>query len=407
VESPGLGTDVRRVSGRLARLGEGPGTAPDSALVTLEDDSTAGALQQFTASGAAPARRLRLHQHGRHAACLFSRNKLMEISVMSGTPEKFRANVVVAGAFADGILSPAARAIDKAAKGKLFAVIARGDPDHKAGASVLLHDLAGAAAQRVLVVSLGKRDEFGDKAFRDALGSAARALAGGAAQDAAVALADVELAGRSLAWRLRQAARLLADGAYRFDAPRAANSGKQDQQRGARQITLLIAEPTNAHLERAVRRGQAIAEGMALAKDLGNLPGNVCNPTYLADAAQALGKEFNFKVEVLERSDMEKLGMGSALSVGLGSHQPCKFIVMHYHGSAVTAKPVVLVGKGMTFDSAAPTARRTEPRAFACRADAMISPWRLSLGFAPGARRTGSLRPAPAPRQEWSGGRES
>jgi leucyl aminopeptidase len=90
---------------------------------------------------------------------------------------------------------------------------------------------------------------------------------------------------------------------------------------------------------------------VALTKDLGNLGGNVCNPAYLAHTAQALGQEFTFAVEVLERDDMETLGMGSALSVGRASYQPCKFIVMQYRGGDATAQPVVLVGKGVTFDT--------------------------------------------------------
>jgi leucyl aminopeptidase len=103
-------------------------------------------------------------------------------------------------------------------------------------------------------------------------------------------------------------------------------------------------------LETAVAQGLAIAEGVALTKDLGNLGGNVCNPAYMAETAQALAKEFGFEVEVLEREDMATLGMGSALSVGRASYSPCKFIVMNYRGGG-TAKPIVLVGKGMTFDS--------------------------------------------------------
>jgi leucyl aminopeptidase len=258
---------------------------------------------------------------------------------------------VAVGAFADSTLPPAAQAFDQASGGKLSSVAKSGDLEEKAGAVLLLHDLPGSAAERVLLVSLGKRDEFGDKAFRDALGGAAKTLAAGAARDAAVTLADIELKGRSLAWRLRQASRILADGAYRFDAPRGKKDGKQEQERGARKMALIISEPTSAQLEGAVRRGQAIAEGMALAKDLGNLPGNACNPTFLADTALALGKEFDFKVEVLERDEMENLGMGSALSVGRGSRQPPKFIIMHYQGAAATKKPIVLVGKGITFDT--------------------------------------------------------
>jgi len=271
----------------------------------------------------------------------------VQMTTKTGSPEKLRVGTVVVGAFADGTLPDAAKAVDKASNRRLSAVLKRGDLDAKAGSCVLLHDVPGVAAQRVLLVSLGARDAFGDRAFRDALGGAAKALAGGPAKDAAVTLADVEVPDRSLAWRLQQASRLLADGAYRFDAPRA----ERPLVRGAGAITLLIAGKVDAEHADAVRRGLATAEGMALAKDLGNLGGNVCTPSHLANVARALGKEFKFKVEVLERAEMEKLGMGSALSVGRASYEPCKFIVMHYRGRETKDKPIVLVGKGLTFDT--------------------------------------------------------
>jgi leucyl aminopeptidase len=274
----------------------------------------------------------------------------MDITVETTSPEKARTGVLVVGAFADGVLPPPARAIDEASKGKLSVLIARGDLDEKAGASLLLHDLPGTAAERVLLLSLGKRDAFSDRAFHDALGSAAKSLAGGAAREAAVALAGLDLPGRSLAWRAEQASRLLADAAYRFDAPGAAKNATA-RERGARKISLLIEEGATTEVERAVRRGQVVAEGMVLTKDLGNLGGNICTPAYLAQTAEALGKELGFAVEVLERADMEKLGMGSALSVGRASYSPCKFIVMHYRGGPAAAKPIVLVGKGLTFDT--------------------------------------------------------
>ena len=109
--------------------------------------------------------------------------------------------------------------------------------------------------------------------------------------------------------------------------------------RGARRIALLIAGPGSPGPRGGVRRGQAIAEGMALARDLGNLPGNICNPPYLADTARALGEEFKFDVDVLEREDMSELGMGAALAVGQASAQPCKFIVMHYKGGGPSGGP--------------------------------------------------------------------
>src|SRR5690606_32632278 len=194
-------------------------------------------------------------------------------------------------------------------------------------------------------------DELGDKAWRDALAAAAKALAATPAKDAVIALADIELAKRDLPWRLQQAARILADGAYRFDALKSDKDKKDKKHRGAKKLALLVTSELTAELDTAVLQGHAVATGMALAKDLGNLPGNLCTPTHLADTAESLGKQYEFDVEVLDRDDMKKLGMGSFLSVARGSHQPPKFIVMHYKGGKAKAKPVVLVGKGITFDT--------------------------------------------------------
>jgi leucyl aminopeptidase len=275
----------------------------------------------------------------------------LQINVKKSPASQAVVDILVIGAFPDAPLSPAARAIDAAAGGKLSKLIKRGDLDVKAGSSLMLFDVDGTAAQRVLLVSLGARDKFNDSAFFAALGSAAKILAGSADAKTAVTLAQDDVPSRSLAWRLQQASRILADGGYRFDAPKEKPNGKQTSSRGARSIDLLIDEDITEDLEFAVRSGQAIAEGMALTKDLGNLPGNVCHPGYLADTARKLGKELGFEVEVLERADMEKLGMYSALSVGRASDQPCRFIIMNYRGAGPKGKPIVLIGKGVTFDT--------------------------------------------------------
>ena len=276
----------------------------------------------------------------------------MQVTVETSAVERVRAGTLVVGAFADGTLPvSSARRIDRRSKGRLSAVIRLGDLGEAAGSTLLLHDLPGVEVQRVVLVSLGRRADFGDRAFRDALNGVARILAAGAAHDVAVALADVELRGRSLAWRLQHATRLLVDGAYRFAFPQAAHDGNGAARRGARKIALLISGKVTPELQGAVRRGQAIAEGMSLAKDLGNLPGNICHPPYLADTARALAREFGFDVDVLEREQMRRLGMGAALAVGQASDQPCKFIVMHYNRAGAPDRPIVLVGKGVTFDT--------------------------------------------------------
>src|SRR5262245_65652702 len=148
----------------------------------------------------------------------------MDIFVKTDPPEKVPAGTLVVGAFADGSLPAATAAVDQASRGRISAALKRGDLEPRAGTALLLPDLAGVASERVLLVSLGPRGEFGEKAFRDCVSSAARTLAGGTPRDAAVALADLDVSDRSSAWRLEQAARLLADGAYRFDGRRLTGS---------------------------------------------------------------------------------------------------------------------------------------------------------------------------------------
>ena len=275
----------------------------------------------------------------------------MEFTIKTGNPAKLKTGLLVLGAFADGSLPALTATVDGASKGRIAQLLKRGDLDDKAGATLLLPELPGVTAERVLLVSLGAPDALTDKPFRDALGAAAKALAASAAKDAVVALAAVAVASRSARWCAQQAARILADGAYRFDALKGDKDRKERKARGVKSVALLFDAATEPALEDAARRGAAIASGMALAKDLGNLPGNICTPAHLADTALALGKQYKFEVEVLERSDMEQLGMGSLLSVARGSHQPPKFIVMHYKGAKAKTKPIVLVGKGITFDT--------------------------------------------------------
>ena len=277
-----------------------------------------------------------------------SKEKRVEFTIKAGSPEKLKNGCVVAGTYANGDLTAAARALDKASDGAIASVLARGDLDDKTGSTLMLHDLPGLATPRVLLVSLGKAEELSDKTYRDAVSAAAKRLADSVAGDAAFCLADAEIPHRDLAWRLAQAAQILQDSTYRCDDLK---SKKEESKKGIKKLVFLVKGKETEELEAAVRRGDAIAEGMALTKTLGNLPANVCTPGYLATTAKKLAKEHKIKVDVLERDDMEKLGMGSFLSVARGSHEPPKFIILNYKGGKAKDKPVVLVGKGVTFDT--------------------------------------------------------
>ncbi len=298
----------------------------------------------------------------------------MEFTIKTGTPEKPGAGTVIVGAFADGALSQAAKVLDKASRGKLSAIVSRGDLDDRAGALLTIPDLPGSTADRVIVASLGRQEDFSEKMWRDAIHAVGKALATAPAGDAAICLADVAVPGRKLEWALQQTARIVADAAYRYDTTK--RPKKDERPRGANRVTLLTRHKINDAMESAVRHGQAIAEGMGLTRELGNLPANLCTPAHLADTAQDLGKKFKFKVEVLERKDMEKLGMGALLSVARGSHQPPKLIVMQYRGGKAKDKPIVLVGKGVTFDtggiSLKPAAEMDEMKFDMCGAASVI-----------------------------------
>jgi leucyl aminopeptidase len=272
----------------------------------------------------------------------------MTINLSSGAAQTHPTQCLVIGVFSDGALTPAAKAVDADAGGKIAALVKRGELAAAAGSTLTLFDLVGVAASRVVLVSLGKSAEFDGRAYRQALAGAGRAVFGGVALDAAVTLADAPVPGQPLAWALREAARVLADCAYRFVLPAPVGGGEAARPAA---VTLLMSGPASPDLVEAVRRGAAVAEGVAVAKDLGNMPGNICNPAYFAARAREMAGAFPLKVEVLERADMEKLGMGSFLSVGRASANPCKLIVIHHEGGQAGDKPVVLVGKGITFDT--------------------------------------------------------
>ena len=278
----------------------------------------------------------------------------MEFSIKTGVPEKQKSACVVVGVFEDGTLDAAASRLDKASGKRLGQLIERGDLSGKAGSSLVLHDLPGTACARALLVGLGKRDDFGDKAYAAALRNALKALAQTGAEDAVVYLTTLAVGERSPAWKVRQALIAAGDASYRFDQFKSSPA----DERALTHLAFAVAKDSEQKAaETALTQGLAIAEGCALARDLGNLPGNVCTPEYLARTARELADEFGLELEVLEREDMEQLGMHSLLSVAKGSRQAPKLIVAHYRGAPAkkggkkNKGPLVLVGKGITFDS--------------------------------------------------------
>ena len=271
----------------------------------------------------------------------------MEFSIKQASPEKLKSGCVAVGVFEGGKLSAAAQVIDKASKHALSDIIARGDMSGKAATTLLLHKLPGVAAERVLLVGLGQISELGNKTISDILRATFSALNGTPTKDATLFLSDKSV-GTDKGWVIKQAVFTAAEFAFRADGMKS----KPSKAAALKNITFATLDKPDSALKNVLDQAAATAHGMELAKTLGNLPSNVCTPTYIAAKALALGKAHKtIKTTVLEEKDMQKLGMGSFLSVTRGSEQPGKLITLEYSGAAKSQKPVVLVGKGVTFDT--------------------------------------------------------
>ncbi|RJG05601.1 leucyl aminopeptidase [Noviherbaspirillum cavernae] len=253
---------------------------------------------------------------------------------------------IAVGVYENKKLSDAARELDR--KGEITAALKSGDITGKPGSTLLLRSVDGVAAERILLVGLGSDALAGDKDFTSAAKAVARVLSTLGANDAVVALPLDAVKGRDLAWAIQTCVLAMREGNYRSDTMK---SKKEPAPTGARKIAFAATSAKAASAKVAVAQGVALANGMDLTKELGNLPGNVCTPTYLANTAKKLAKEFKLGVEVLDRKQLEALKMGSFLSVTKGSEEPPKFIVLKHLNGKTKDAPVVLVGKGITFDT--------------------------------------------------------
>lgn len=273
----------------------------------------------------------------------------MDFNLLSAAQTSGRRACLVVALFEERELSPAAHALDTRSGGRIRAVLERGDIEGKLEQTRLLYDLPNIDADRVLLVGCGKREEFGPSAFRKVHERLPRLLNEAGATDATSFLFEVSVADRDVAWQVRYAIETIEAARYRFDRLK---SKPDSPRRPLERIDFVLPEgidPSAHHAD--LRRGLATAAGVTLARDLANLPGNLCTPTHLAESAQGLGERFaSLDVTVVEEAEMGELGMGALLAVAQGSRQPAKLIVLNYHGAGEAA-PVALVGKGVTFDS--------------------------------------------------------
>jgi len=254
------------------------------------------------------------------------------------------------GVYENGDLGASARHIDKQLEGLITRVQGSGDFAAKLGDALMLPQPSGAAVSRLLLIGLGSRAAFGRKQYRKAMLSCAQALAKTGASDAAVYLAMEPVPELDIQYRARIVAEVFLSQSYKI--PDLKTSPKPKARRLAT-VNVVAADARAAKTAaEGLRMGAAIGSGLAFARDLANLPPNVCTPTYMGNRAQQLAKEFpRIKTKVLDEGGIRALKMGAFLAVTQGSVQPPRLIVCEYRGARKNMAPICLIGKGITFDS--------------------------------------------------------
>jgi leucyl aminopeptidase len=272
----------------------------------------------------------------------------MEFNTKIALPEAFKTDCVAVGVFAEAQLTASARRIDSITRGALRSALASGDMTGARGTSLLLRQLPGVASSRVLLVGLGAPADFGDRAYAEAVRTAVKA-AGPGAGSLAIAASEWQVKGRDPRWHASMLAVTAREVPFRADELK---SKKDEAATRVARIHLLL-DKRDAEVDKGLAEGRAIANGVDLAKRLGNLPANICTPEYLAQQARKLQRDWGIGVQVFDRGQIEALKMGSFLSVAKGSDQPPRLIVAKYQGAGRGrfADPIALVGKGITFDS--------------------------------------------------------
>ena len=273
----------------------------------------------------------------------------MEYFTTTSKASRRAVDCVIVGIYEGGRFGAGAGDIDAAAGGEIAALIKSGDISADVGRCTVLRNLPGVSADRVAVCGLGKVSRYTARELRKATGAAMQAIAGSKSRQLLTTLTLEDTKDADVYYRARHSAQVIGESLYRFTEMK---SGKQAAAMPLKKVGLSIAARGDAgKTARAAAHADAVVEGLSVAKDLGNLPPNVCTPSYLARTAQKLaGRHKNLSTRIVNEAEMKKLGMHSLLSVTAGSTQPAKLIVMQYKGAGTDA-PVVLVGKGVTFDS--------------------------------------------------------
>jgi leucyl aminopeptidase len=272
----------------------------------------------------------------------------MDYSIESLTTDKLQTECLIIGVFENGQYTQTASTINRRFNNLLDNLFEQGDISGKTGETLLINYLPDSPIKRLLITGLGETQKISAKTFRKALSSTIKTLRDSKLESVLSSLHEAEVPQTDTIWKIRQTLEVFNDGLYQYDATK----HNDDNKIALQQIKILVNDSDLSDAEQGLKQGLAIAHGMTLTKQLADLPGNICTPAYLAQQAELLAERFdNLAVEILEESHMEALGMGALLSVTRGSRQPAKLITLNYRGAGNDSQPIVLIGKGLTFDA--------------------------------------------------------
>ena len=274
----------------------------------------------------------------------------MKYGTRTGNPAKARTQCAIVGVYEQGQLSPSAKVLDKASKGYLRKILKRDDISGKTNQTLLLHDVPNVGATRVLLVGLGNEKSMSSAKYADIARTVIGKMKATSSRTNLCCLLEVDVPGRSIEWKTQKIIESFEAGLYSFTKMKGKPPVKTDS---IESVDLLLDDKSELEtVLSAIAVGNALTAGISSAKTLGNLPGNICTPTYLANQAKQLAKDYSsITTKVIEEKEIAKLGMGAFMSVTRGSVQPGKLIVITHKGGKAKEAPHVLVGKGITFDT--------------------------------------------------------
>ncbi len=268
--------------------------------------------------------------------------------LLANTPlDSLATDCLIVAVYENQQLSASANTLDSLTDGLISQLMKRGDIKGKVADTLLINYLPNTNIERVLLVGLGDAAKLTAKEFRKAINGAAKTLSTTTISDAVCCLTENKVTNQDRTWNARQLVEAFDASLYQADSCKSKPADKAS----LTQLSLCQIDDSDA-VQTGITQGLAIAQGVALAKHVSDLPGNFCTPTYLAEQALEIAKNHaSVSTTILEEADMQKLGMGSLLSVSRGSRQPAKLITLEYNGAGKDDKPVVFVGKGLTFDA--------------------------------------------------------